>query len=140
MPMHGHQTLVASVVKWLCQFHTVQIVHRCFRFRFYRLFLLSRILSSIQMRFNRTNFNYQYIFFEFSLMVSFNFLFVCRWKTIQMLVGRMRMAICPKWWAHTPLPKTHWSQTIQVSSLWSMFFTFRSFSIAHETPCLIEFC
>jgi hypothetical protein len=60
--------------------------------------------------------------------VSFN----CRRKALQMLVGRMRMALRPIRRTHATLQKTHRSQAFQVSPLRPVFFTQRSPRASHE--------
>lgn len=69
---------------------------------------------------------------------SFTFCVLHRWKTVQMLVGRMRMAVRSQRRVDASLSKAHRGQAIQMSSLWSLLLTFRSFGIAHETARLIS--
>lgn len=62
--------------------------------------------------------------------------FLCRWKALQMFLGRLWMAIRPKRRIDASLPETHGSKAFQVPPLWSMFFTVRPLGVAHEAPWL----
>ena len=70
------------------------------------------------------------------IVVSFMFLSLCRRKTIQVYVGRLRMEVCKIRWTNTPLQKAHRSQTIQMYSLRAMLLAIRPSRPSHEAPSL----
>lgn len=62
----------------------------------------------------------------------FSNFFYYRRKTLQMLVGRMRMAFRKIRWTDATLQKAYRSQAVQVSSLWPMLFAKWSSRTSHE--------
>lgn len=55
-----------------------------------------------------------FFFFLFFLIL---WLCIFRWETLQVFMGRLRVALCKKWWAHQTLQEAHWSKAIQMQSL-----------------------
>lgn len=76
----------------------------------------------------------------FGLMLFFFISFwCCRWKTLQVFMGWLRLELCTIRWAYPTFSQTHWWQTLQMSALRESVFQERP-SVTSYEETLREMC